>query len=70
MQSLPLKWRERLKRAVPGCDKASLPCSGGAGLRGWGDLGYIRCKGFLVVAIDSSAVVISVDPIWFPGNHV
>lgn len=27
----------------------------------------IRRKGFLVVVMESSAVVISVDPIWFPG---
>ena len=39
---------------------------------GWGCWGgvvflVIRCKEFLVVVMESSAVVISVDPVWFPG---
>lgn len=35
----------------------------------WGGVVFlvIRCKEFLVVVMEFSAVVISVDPVWFPG---
>lgn len=52
-----------MQTAVPGGDAAL--CSGGRGI-GVGGVLVIRCKGFLVVVMESKAVVISLDPIWFP----